>query len=143
MTFPSVLFFFLFKEGAEGCCLAFPPIRLNVSSCMHKEGRIKLKFADGQAHPAQRRQILSPTRTELSCKRRYSSCCQVFFIELLGDKSSAVIVLHKCSILLCSVCSGQLFFPLLLFLSFPQILCLEAQTWACVSQCARGRFDER
>lgn len=68
---------------------------------------------------------------------------QVFFLlsgvftELPGNKGSAVIVLHKCCIVLSSVCSGQLFFPLLL-LSFPQILCLAAQTWACVSRCAHG-----
>lgn len=59
------------------------------------------------------------------------------FLQLPGDKESAVIVLHKCCVVLCSVCSGQLFFPLVL-LSFPQILCLKPQTWACVSLCVRG-----
>lgn len=105
--------------------VSISPIRLNVRSCMHKEGRIKLRQF-GQTHPESKL-----NRAELQT--------QVFFllsgvfIELPGDKGSAVIVLHKCFIVLCSVCSGQLFFPLLL--SFPQILCLETQTWACVRRC--------
>lgn len=128
MTFPSVLFcfiFFFFKEGAGGCWLAFPPSdEISASACIKKEE-------------------LNSDSLLMDKLKRAELQMQVFillsgvFLQLPGDKGSPVIVLHKCCIVLCSVCSGQLFFPLVL-LSFPQILCLKTQTWTCVSWCARS-----